>query len=425
MLAATAFTAYRLAFRLARPVLRRLLARRVKAGREDATRLGERWGRATLPRPPGPLIWIHAASVGETVSIVPLVQRLLQDRPQARVLVTTVTTTAARRCEALLPAGVLHQYLPFDDLGAVTRFLEHWHPSAGLLVESELWPTLLRTAKAQGLPLALVNARISSRSARNWSYAAPLLRSLLSNFDLVLAQTPEDAERLGRFGRRPIACLGNLKFAAAPLPVDRAKLDRLRSSLTGRPLWLAASTHPGEETAALAAHRALASEAPGLLTAIVPRHPARGADIVAEAQALGLSAQRRSNGTEPQAETEVYVADTLGELGLWYRLCPIAFVGGSLIDRGGQNPLEAARLGCALLFGPYSEKNAAAVAGLKRVEALEQVEDSEALTAALRRLLQDPALRHARGAAAETFTQAQAHIIEDVLTALEPVLQKV
>ena len=425
MLAATAFTTYRLAFRLARPVLRRLLARRVKAGREDAVRLGERWGEATLPRPPGSLIWIHAASVGETVSVVPLVQRLRQDRPQAEVLVTTVTTTAARRCATLLPAGVMHQYLPFDDPRAVKRFLEHWRPSAGVLVESELWPTLIRSAKARGLPLALVNARISRRSARNWSYAAPLLRSLLNSFDLVLAQTPNDAERLGRFGQRPIACFGNLKFAGPPLAVDTDKLEELQSDLGGRPVWLAASTHPGEETAALAAHRALADEAAGLLTVIVPRHPARGPEVVAEAQALGLSAQLRSSGAEPRAETEVYVADTLGELGLWYRLCPIAFVGGSLVDRGGQNPLEAARLGCALLFGPYSEKNDAAVAGLKRVEALEQVDDSEALTAALRRLLQDPALRHARGAAAKTFTQAQAHIVEDVLAALEPVLQKI
>ncbi|WP_119168524.1 3-deoxy-D-manno-octulosonic acid transferase [Algihabitans albus] len=424
MLATAAFTAYRLAFRLARPYLRRVLARRAAAGREEATRLGERWGRTGQPRPPGDIIWIHAASVGETVSVVPLIERLREDRPQTHILLTTVTTTAARRAAALLPSGALHQYLPLDDPGAVRRFFNHWRPAAGILVESEIWPTLIRAAKARGLPLALVNGRISSRSARSWSYATPLIRDLLSSFDVVLAQTPGDAERLSRLGDRPVACLGNLKFAGPPLPVESSELEALRRDLKERPVWLAASTHPSEETAVLSAHRSLAPDHPGLLTVIVPRHPERGREVAAEAEAAGLSVQQRSGGA-PQATAEVYVADTLGELGLWYRLCSIAFVGGSLVDRGGQNPLEAARLGCALLFGPHGENNAAAVAGLTRVGALEQVGDAEELTAALGRLLENRELREARCAAGQTFTQAQAHIVEDVLTALEPLLKKI
>lgn len=432
MLATAAFTLYRWAFRLARPYLRRVMLRRAGTGREEAARLGERWGRTDQPRPPGRLIWIHAASVGETVSVVPLIERLRQDRPETSVLLTTVTTTAARRAVVLLPSGAIHQYLPLDDPGAVRRFFNHWRPAAGILVESEIWPTLIRTAKARGLPLALINGRISSRSARTWSYAAPLFRDLLNCFDVVLAQTPGDAERLSRLADRPVACLGNLKFAGPPLPVDDTELQRLRQGLQGRPVWLAASTHPGEETAVLTAHRALAPEHPGLLTVIVPRHPDRGGAVAAEAEASGLTVRRRSDGqpegqpgNQPDETTEVYVADTLGELGLWYRLSPIAFVGGSLVDRGGQNPLEAARLGCALLFGPHGQNNAAAVAGLTRVGALEQVETAEDLTAALGRLLRDPELREARCAAGLTFTQAQAHIVEDVLAALEPLFEKI
>lgn len=422
MLATAAFTVYRWAFRLARPYLRRVMLRRAGAGREEAARLGERWGRTEQSRPPGDVIWIHAASVGETVSVVPLIERLRRDRPEASVLLTTVTTTAARRAVVLLPSGAIHQYLPLDDPGAVRRFFNHWRPAAGILVESEIWPTLIRTAKARGLPLALINGRISSRSARTWSYATPLIRDLLNSFEVVLAQTPADAKRLGRLSDRPVACLGNLKFAGPPLPVDVKDLERLRQGLSGRPIWLAASTHPGEETAVLAAHRTLAPEHPGLLTVIVPRHPDRGDEVAAEAE--GLSVQRRSEG-DPATTTQIYIADTLGELGLWYRLSPIAFVGGSLVERGGQNPLEAARLGCALLFGPHGENNAAAVAGLTRVGALEQVETAEQLTAALARLLRDRELREARSAAGLTFTQAQAHIVEDVLAALEPLFRKI
>ncbi len=422
MLASAAFAAYRTAFRLARPLVRRLLARRVAAGREDPQRLGERWGQPGLARPAGALIWIHAASVGETVSVIPLIARLRERHPQAPVLLTTVTTTAARRAADLLPNGALHQYLPLDDPRAVRRFLDHWRPAVGILVESEIWPTLIRAARARGLPLALLNGRISRRSARGWAYAGPLFRHLLGCFDLILAQTPEDARRLARLSDRPVDCLGNLKFAGPPLPVDTGELARLRALLGSRPLWLAAATHPGEETAALEAHRAQAGQQSGLLTVIVPRHPARGPEIAAQARAAGLATALRSSGADPTPETAVYVADTLGELGLWYRLSPIAFVGGSLVDRGGQNPLEAARLGCALLFGPHSEKNAAAVAGLMRVGALQEVADAAALAEALGQLLRDPELQRARAAAARTFTQAQAHIVDDVLEALTPYL---
>jgi 3-deoxy-D-manno-octulosonic-acid transferase len=424
MFVETALSAYRLSFRLARPLLRRLLARRLAAGREEAGRLPERWGRAGQARPAGDLVWLHAASVGETMSVLPLIAALREARPDVPVLLTTVTTTAAKRARDLLPEGVVHQYLPFDDPAAVSRFLEHWRPAAAIFVESELWPTMLLATRRRGIPLALINARISVRSQRGWARIAPLFRRLLASFDLVLAQTPEDAERLRNLARREVGCLGNLKFAGAPLPADAAVLDSLATRLGARPLWLAAATHPGEETVALAVHKTLAAARPDLMTLIAPRHPARGAEVRAEAESAGLSVALRSEGAPPDAGVSVYIADTLGEMGLWYRLAEIAFVGGSLVDRGGQNPLEAARLGCALLFGPHDEKNAAAVEGLAEAGALERVRNAEDMAAAVARLLDDRRLRQRRGEAARNFAAAQNHIVDEVLEALGPLLPK-
>ncbi len=422
MLVETALSAYRLSFRLARPLLRRMLARRLAAGREESGRLEERWGHASRERPQGPLVWLHAASVGETMSVLPLIAGLRRTRPDLAILLTTVTTTAARRARDLLPSDAIHQYLPLDDSAAVERFLDHWRPATVVFVESELWPTMLLASRRRRIPLALVNARISARSQRGWSRLAALFRRLLACFDLVLAQTPEDAGRLGALAGRAVGCKGNLKFAGAPLPADAQALEGLRAAVGARPVWLAAATHPGEEAAALATHQALARDRPDLLTLIAPRHPVRGPEIRAEAEAAGISAALRSGTPEIGPEVGVYVADTLGEMGLWYRLSGIAFVGGSLADRGGQNPLEAARLGCALLFGPHDEKNAAAVEGLAAAGALERVRDAEDIAAAVARLLDDAKLCRERGRAAARFAAAQNHIVDEVLAALAPLL---
>jgi 3-deoxy-D-manno-octulosonic-acid transferase len=373
------------------PLLRWNLRRRVGQGKEIAARLPERFGQGAA-RPAGALFWLHAASVGETLSLLPVLEAMAGRAPGLHLLLTTGTVTSAalleQRLSPELRPRVTHRFVPLDVPGWVARFLDGWRPDAAAFVESELWPNLLHAAAQRGVPLALVNARLSSRSARRWRQLAPgLARRLLGGFRLVLAQSPGDAERLAALGARA-ACWGNLKDAAPPLPVDEDALTGLRAVLGGRPVWLAASTHPGEEAQVLAAHRGAAL--PGLLTIIVPRHPERGAAVAAEAAAAGFAVARRSLGEAPGAETEVYLADTLGELGLFYRLAPVALVGGSLVPHGGQNPLEPARLGCAIVLGPHHWNFAEPVARLSAAGGVLAVADTAALAATLKDVLTNP-----------------------------------
>jgi 3-deoxy-D-manno-octulosonic-acid transferase len=332
-----------------------------------ATLLAQRRGLGAA-RPPGRLLWLHAASVGETLSLLPVLAALVERAPDLTLLLTTGTVTSARLLDQRLPAAlsgrVLHRFVPLDVPAWGERFLAGWRPDAAAFVESELWPNLLGAARARGAPLALVNARMSERSARRWQRAPGLARQVLSGFRLVLAQSEADAERLRALGTPQVRCLGNLKDAAPPLPADPAALAALRQAIGERPVWLAASTHAGEETEVLAAHRSMATRLPSLLTIIAPRHPERGAAIAAEAAGAGLAAMQRSAGLLPVKGTEIYVADTLGELGLFYRLAKVALVGGSLVRHGGQNPLEPARLGCPILLGPHHWNFAEPVARL-------------------------------------------------------------
>lgn len=413
---------YRLLARMAAPAVRRYLARRAAQGREDPARLPERLGRPGRPRPAGPLIWIHAASVGESLSVLPLIARLRQDHPAFAVLLTTGTVTSARLMAERLPEGALHQYAPVDLPDAVTRFLEHWHPTLGLIVESELWPNLLLAAHRRGIPLALINARLSARSQRRWSRLRPLAAHLLRLFSLVLAQSPEDRDRLRALGAVDPRCLGNLKAAAPPLAADAAEVARLRDAIDGRPRWLAASTHPGEERLVGAAHAALTRDRPDLLTLLAPRHPQRGPEIAAALRADGRRPALRSAGDPPTRETEIYVADTIGEMGLWYRLSEIVFVGGSLLPKGGQNPLEPAKLDCALLFGPHTGNFARIADDLCEAGAAARVTDAESLARAVARLLDDDAARARAIAAGHAFAATQAGVLDEILAALAPLL---
>jgi 3-deoxy-D-manno-octulosonic-acid transferase len=360
---------WRTAGTLAAPVVPFYLRLRARRGKEVAARLAERRGVAGMARPPGPLLWLHAASVGETLSILPLLEALAVRRPALRLLVTTGTVTSAallgRRLPDWLALRVIHRFAPLDVPAWAARFLDAWRPDAAVFVESELWPNLIAAADARGVPLALVNARMSARSARLWRRVPRLARAVLGRFRLVLAQSEADAERLRELGAARAACWGNLKFAARPLPAEAGELARLRGRIAGRPVFLAASTHPGEEALALRAHRRLAADHPGLLTILVPRHPERGEAVAAEAAGLlreggdeaaaaPTAVVRRALGQDPGPETAVLVADTLGELGLFYRLASVALVGGSLVEHGGQNPLEPARLHCPVLLGPHT-----------------------------------------------------------------------
>jgi len=346
---------------LAAPALRLHLRRRARIGKEEAARLPEREGHRAA-RPPGPLVWLHAASVGETRALLPVMEAMAARDPRLHLLLTTGTVTSARQLphwlSPELAARTTHRYAPLDVPGWVARFLEGWRPDAALRIESELWPNTLAALRGRGTPVVLVNARMSARSAALWRRAAPgLARSMLEGFRAVIPRSAEDAARLAALGAARLAPPGDLKAAAPPLPADDAALAALRAAIGDRPVWLAASTHPGEEALVLEAAAALRATLPDLLTILAPRHPERGAG-------LAPGAPLRSQGALPDAGP-VYVADTLGELGLFYRLAGVALVGGSLVPHGGQNPLEPARLGCPILLGPHMGNFAEAAAALE------------------------------------------------------------
>jgi 3-deoxy-D-manno-octulosonic-acid transferase len=367
-----------------------MLTRRVAAGKEDPARLAERFGISPVPRPDGRLIWLHAASVGETMSILPVIDALAG---RAAVLLTTGTLTSAKLAAARLPAGALHQFVPLDSPAWVARFLAHWRPDAAVFVESEIWPGLLDGCDALGIPRLLVNARISDKSAAAWRRTGAFGRLLFARFRYIHAQSAGDAANLRALGLTDVLEWGNLKFAAPDLPVDAAALAAFSAQLGAAPRWLAASTHPGEEFLVWQAHDRLRATQPELITIIVPRHPERGAEIASMA-----GAPRRSLGEAPLAG-RVYVADTLGELGLFFRAAPFAFVGNSLLGFGGHNLIEPARLGRPVITGPHVENFVEAARRLRAAGALAEVADADGLTAAAQAWWAAPAPAAAAGAA--------------------------
>ncbi|AWN47767.1 3-deoxy-D-manno-octulosonic acid transferase [Methylobacterium terrae] len=400
------------------PALAGLLAWRRRRGKEDPVRLPERTGRPGKPRPAGPLVWAHGASIGEALSLLGLVERLT--RRGFTVLVTSGTRTSAELLARRLPRGALHQFAPLDAPRYVARFLDHWRPDLALVAESEIWPNTILALHAREVPLILVNGRMSERSAKAWSRTPGIARALLSRIALCLAQSREEAERFARLGAPRVEAGGNLKFDAGPPPADPEPLRQLAGVVAGRPVWLAASTHPGEEAAAIAAHRALARRHPGLLTVVVPRHPERGPTVAADAAAAGLRVGRRAAGGQPHDKVDLYVADTVGELGLFYRLCPLAFVGGSLARHGGQNPIEPARLDTAILSGPHVRNFASVYAALERAGGARTVRDGQELTAAVGELLADPAGRQRMARAAAAAIEEAGGATDRAMAALEP-----
>lgn len=413
---------YRAVATVGSPAFRWWLARRVRQGKEDRARLGERFGRASLARPAGPLVWMHAASVGESLSLLPLIDALRRRMPEVNILVTTGTATSARILAGRLPEGVLHQYNPADCPRWVARFLDTWRPDLALYVESELWPAMLSLTQARGIPTGLLNARMSESSFRTWQRLPGMIRPLMAGFRFCLAQNPTQAERMAALGARQPKPLGNLKFAAKPLAAEEGELARLRAQLDGRPCWLAASTHPGDEAVAAQVHDRLADRHPGLLTLIAVRHPDRGAQVARELAARGLTVARRSRGDGIAPGTDVYLADTLGEMGLFYRLAEIAFVGGSFGDIGGHNPIEPAHLGCAVLHGPDMRNFSEVAEDLAEAGGSWQVRDAAGLARAVGRLLDEPDTRRHQAEAAKEVASAQADMLARVLAELDPFL---
>ncbi|MEM7488338.1 MAG: 3-deoxy-D-manno-octulosonic acid transferase [Pseudomonadota bacterium] len=380
----------------------RTLRRRLEEGKEDPERLDERRGVASLPRPDGPLIWLHAASVGESVSLLEMMRRMGEERPDLSFLMTTGTVTSADVLRGRLPARAVHQFVPLDVAPWVRRFLEHWRPDLCVLAEGEIWPALINETADKDIPIALINARITAKSHARWRrYAPGAARALLAEIAHVQAQDDDTAARLVSLGlpAERLEVTGTLKEGSAALPHDENERRDLAANLQGRPCWLAASTHPGEEGMAARAHREALQSWHRLLLFLVPRHPDRAEGVCAALRSDGWKVARRSTGDEIGPETQIYLADTMGELGLWYRLCPVSFVGGSLVDAGGHNPFEPAALGSAILHGRYIRNFADIYARLSDAKAARLVRDPDGLGRVLTEALEpDVAARMAHAA---------------------------
>ena len=413
-------SAYRALTGFAEPLATRLLRRRLANGKEDPDRMPERLGRPGRVRPRGSVIWVHAASVGESLSVLPLIREIGRVRSDIHVLVTTGTVTSGRVMSERLPPFAFHQFVPVDTPSAVKAFLDHWRPDLALWVESELWPNMLSATHARRVPMILVNARMSDRSFRGWRRASGAARELIGTFDLCLAQDEGVAQKLKRLGASRVLVPGNLKLVGDPLPHDPGVLGDLRLETMDRPIWLLASSHPGEEEIATQVHREVSQHLKRLLTVIVPRHPQRGADI-AEKLGLDFRVKRRSKGELPAAETEIYIADTLGELGVFYRLSPIAVMGGSFVPHGGQNPLEPARIGVPVLSGPHVGNFKDIYRMLINAGGAEIVSSAQDLGARLVALLDNPEAMATRGAAAMRAAGRREPLI-CTMDALEPYL---
>jgi 3-deoxy-D-manno-octulosonic-acid transferase len=417
--------AYRALTWAAGPLIHRYMQRRLNAGREDPQRFRERFGDASATRPNGPLVWLHASSVGESLSMLSLIERLRRERPEVVILMTSGTVSSARILENRLPPGVIHQFVPVDRMSWVRRFLDHWQPDLVLWVESEFWPGVLSEVKRRAIPAMLMNARISARSWRGWRRAPWMIRRILQTFDLCMAQTELDAERLRDLGAVNIACPGNLKFAAEPLPADPDTLAALEAATAARPRWLAFSTHPGEEETIAAAHRILVRNLPDILTIIVPRHPARGPEIENILAASGTTVSVRSRSQLPDKNIGFLLADTMGELGVFFRLTDIAFVGGSLVPHGGQNPIEPARLGCAIVHGPHMENFLAIEGELNTAGASSVATTAEEIAREVGTLLSNAGMRQRRVAAARSVADGKFSIMDAVFMHLDPVLNRI
>jgi len=412
-------TAYRLFTHALTPLVPIALRQRALRGKEDRERMRERLGHAGRARPGGQLIWIHGASVGETLAILPLIDALLEEADRT-VLVTSGTVTSAKLMAERLPPRALHQFAPVDAPSVTARFLDHWRPDAALFVDSEIWPNILTGARMRSIPLALINGRISARSFAGWRRFRRSAARLFANYDVCLAQDAATAERLSALGARRVEVTGSLKADAAPLPADPTRLNALLEAIGSRPVLLAVSTHPGEDETILPAHDALRRQHSDLLTIIAPRHPERGGEIMMLAG--DRATRQRSKSELPDSNTAVYVADTLGELGLFYRLAPFAFIGGSLIPHGGQNPLEPARLHCAVMTGPHTQNFTVAYDAILSAQGAGRVHSSGEIATLAGRLIDNPANARAMGDAAADAAAKLGGAVEKTRAAVEHLL---
>lgn len=403
---------YRVAANLVAPLAYRRVAAKLAAQGISPARQKERRGRATAARPKGRLVWFHAASVGESLSVLRLIEHLGQALPDASFLLTSGTATSAQIVAKRLPPRTQHQFAPLDASRPLRRFLRNWHPDAAVFVESELWPQMLSRTHDAGIPLALINARISDGSARNWKRFPETARYLMNHFAMIHCQDQRTAQHLHDLGLTQAEAGQNLKSLAGPLPYDPDTLADMRDTVATRPLWLASSTHQGEDEIMLAAHQSLLKTHPDALLILVPRHPERADAIAKQITDAGLTQARRSK-TDPLTDTtQVYLADTLGETGLWYALSPITCLCGSFTPVGGHNPYEPAHAGSAILHGPLYANFAKTYPELDSADAALEVADAETLATQLDTLLTAPATLDTLRDNARRFAAAQDDVLD-------------
>jgi 3-deoxy-D-manno-octulosonic-acid transferase len=409
------------------PLLNWHLNRRVKKGKEDKARLDERRGISSIKRPAGPLIWIHTASVGEAQSALPMLKPLLSKHPKLHILFTSGTVTAAQLLADRLPERVIHQYIPLDTQKWVRSFLNHWRPNLALWVESELWPNLVIETKKRKIPMVLLNGRLSEQSFSMWKKLPKFINKLLSSFDLCLAQSEEQTKRFKSLGAKNVSVIGNLKAASDPLPVDEKKLKILEAKVHDRPIWLAASTHQGEDSLALDVHKILKEKYPDLLTIIVPRHVQRAKEIRTEIREHHFRFAQRSKKELPVSKTDIYLADTMGELGIFYRLANIVFVGGSYPRDaktgrawGGHNPLEPAILRCAITFGTDMSNCRGVADALLCGGSAREIKNAEELSQVIGDLLIDQDLCDKQAESAYCMALHQKDVLYRLLDTLKP-----
>lgn len=419
-----AFWIYKKALVLGTPAIKLILDRRLKNGKEDPARISERKGIASLSRPAGPLLWVHVASVGEAQSVLSLIDLMLSQNPQLNILVTSVTKTSADLLADKLPSRAFHQYAPVDHPDWVRKFLDHWHPNMAIWVESELWPTMLTFLKKRHIPCALLNAHMSPKSYKNWQRAPAFARQLLSVFLVILAQSKQDADYYREFSIHGVVTTDNIKYAAKPLTFSEHDENVLKQAIGNRPVWLYASSHEGEEDLAAETHRQLSSQFPDLLTIIALRHPDRGPEVLKSLQDKGMKARLRgTNKSLPTASDQVYIVDTMGELGLFYHSSPLALVGRSFSNDGGggHNPIEPALLNCAVLHGPAVQNSAALYREMDEAGAALEIKNKNDLASVILNLLSDTDQLGSLQKRGHDFARQKADVMAIVIDELEPV----
>lgn len=396
-------------------VIKGYIKKRLANGKEDKQRFNERTGRPKLKRPAGKLVWLHGASVGESISMLPLIHKILETYPDAHVMVTTGTVTSADVMNKRLPERAFHQFIPIDNPIFTTRFIKHWQPDVALWFESEFWPAMLSSIKRKNIPLILINGRISNKSFKRWQQFDFICKELLACFSLCLGQSEEDAYRLQVLGAQNTMCLGNLKYAGLPLPIDEDKKKEISKQIGKRTFWLASSTHNDEEVRIAKVHKRLKEKFPGLLTLIAPRHPQRGREIKEEIEKLGLKAALRSANEKITPTIDIYIADTIGEMGLWYDLANIVFIGGSLIPHGGQNFIEPSRMRDAVIVGPHMHNFTDAMNRAKKADAVIQVTDTVELEEIIAQLLENKDLLDAKRSLAYNWANSEAKVLDGIM----------